>query len=642
MIRQSTLLHFKKHVPTRFLPQSVDIACLRSWLQNATIGGRVNAYAKTYTSRYAGQIIEAFLREDIYSLQNLYRCMREEDQCMQVLDFTSLYPYAMDSCPMPTRNIRFVCAEECEQHIQAIHCDVCDSLMTFCPKHRCSYDREVLGACEKRPFTIILVRCMYFDENIRRVSKRNMCARKTFLSSKESKPVGLVYSLEDQVDMYYRKKEKESVHLVQSFTNIDLYWMRRQGFHFTIVGGFGFETGLEYNLFIGPAFKDRIQAKKDGNKLLSDFLKLNYNGAFGITTQQDITDSYFVARVPEELRDVDPRHIDVRRAVANYIRMGKKDSKQDGTCATEELTRDFYRLPNGQSIFQKKKKEHLSEFFASQSPMQIGAAILSWSRHIANLVMFNIHEEDQIYTDTDSICINDGLIRSSPSLQKLICNRDDAPIGSLKNDHAEGNGTEPRIFFGMIGGKKVKGYFTLNQEGEVRIYNTFKGLNVCAEVNGEEMSALYGEYITTRTLLYLNKESRSPPVEVTSWRRDLQVGVSITNHLQHLSPSTYLELATGTQVVDKSYGTVEFFIPHGCLEIPTYPIMYGNVEEGEDEIYHDPRRKDELLYTVWKGISSEQIMDDFIEKYYEGYHKPYHPGTEEYDKIISLISSIQQ
>jgi len=49
---------------------------------------------------------------------------------------------------------------------------------------------------------------------------------------------------------------------------------------------------------------------------------------------------------------------------------------------------------------------------------------------------------------------------------------------SLKNDHAENNGTEPRIFFGMIGGKKVKGYFTLNQEGQVRIFNTFKGLNV--------------------------------------------------------------------------------------------------------------------------------------------------------------------
>jgi len=61
------------------------------------------------------------------------------------------------------------------------------------------------------------------------------------------------------------------------------------------------------------------------------------------------------------------------------------------------------------------------------------------------------------------------------------------------------------------------------------------------------MSGAYSEYITAKTLVYLNKESCSPPVEVTSWRRDLQVGVSISNHLQHLSPSTYLESAAGTQ-----------------------------------------------------------------------------------------------
>jgi len=146
MIRQLTLLHFKKHVPnTRFLPQSVDIACLRTWLQCATIGGRVNAYAKTYVSRYAGQIMEAYLRDDIISLKKFISMYENEDQCMQVLDFTSLYPFAMNSCPMPTRTIRFVSRDERELHIQSIHCETCDSLMSLlCSQHLCSYDRDII------------------------------------------------------------------------------------------------------------------------------------------------------------------------------------------------------------------------------------------------------------------------------------------------------------------------------------------------------------------------------------------------------------------------------------------------------------------------------------------------------------------
>jgi len=104
--------------------------------------------------------------------------------------------------------------------------------------------------------------------------------------------------------------------------------------------------------------------------------------------------------VSEELRDVDPRHIEVRRSCSELYKNGQErfETRWNVCHGGARMKKTFYQLPNGQNIFQKKKKEHLSEFFASQSPMQIGAAILSWSRHIANLVMFNIHEEDQIYT----------------------------------------------------------------------------------------------------------------------------------------------------------------------------------------------------------------------------------------------------
>jgi len=34
------------------------------------------------------------------------------------------------------------------------------------------------------------------------------------------------------------------------------------------------------------------------------------------------------------------------------------------------------------------------------------------------------------------------------------------------------------------------------------------------------------------------------------------------------------------------------------------------------------------------------LVDWFIEKYYEGFDRPYHPGTEEYTNILRLFESI--
>ena len=273
--------------------------------------------------------------------------------------------------------------------------------------------------------------------------------------------------------------------------------------------------------------------------------------------------------------------------------------------------------------------------------MQIGAAVLSWSRHIANLVMFNISEEEQLYTDTDSIQISNRVTVENESLAKMICNRDDAPLGSLKNDHADNNGTEPRIFFSMIGTKKVKCHMTLNQEGKIRIFNTFKGLNVATSLeNGINKHPEYAEYITSKTLLHLNKDSCSPPVTVTSWKRDLQHGVSITNHLQTLSPDTYLEDCKGTIVKNKDYGVVEFFIPHGCIVHPDFPV-YKDESKGL-ECTQGPRRRNKLLSKIWVGIEHEDLVDAFIDDYYAGVDSEYNPGTEEYKKIMSAFEMITE
>jgi len=177
------------------------------------------------------------------------------------------------------------------------------------------------------------------------------------------KATQLVYSLENGDEYSKRTNEKEEIRETQAFTNIDLYWMYRQGFVFDVVGGFSFETSMIYNLFIGPAFQNRIRAKQEGNKLLSDFLKLNYNGSFGITTQHDIEETFSLARIDDSFKNRDPREPSVRAAIYEASRGDK------GLESMEELTGEAVYLQSGQIMFQKKKKEHMKK--TNSTPIRI-------------------------------------------------------------------------------------------------------------------------------------------------------------------------------------------------------------------------------------------------------------------------------
>lgn len=625
MIKKATRIHFTKTmgIPRHMLPCAIDIPALRNWLQKATIGGRVNAYAKTYVSPLAGQIMAAYIRDDKETLCSLYKTMEAGNLCMQVLDFTSLYPFAMDSCPMPLGSLYSLPKDECLRSIDRIHCDTCDSLMSLCPKHRLYYNRKAEEGEEgedMRPFTIIIVKNVHVKEE-NRYKLRNMCGRKTFNSNTHSDH-GLNYSLETGEEFLARKSGLTTMHETQSYSNVDLYWMRRCGYSFEIIGGFGFGVSNLYNTFIGPAFLQRIEAKKAKNTVLSEFLKLKYNGSFGITAQRDIKDAYFVVKIPEELKLVDPRESIVRKHILEKTTGHMKGAQ---LLATEELTGEASFLPGGQAIYQKRQKEDLAEYYDSLSPMQIGAAVLSWSRHIANLVMCNNPETSQIYTDTDSICVDNRLTKHPSPIAKLICNRDDAPLGTLKNDHAD-DGKEPRIFMGMIGTKKVKCYFTLTEDGKVTIHNTFKGLHVAKDdVGGVLRNIMYGERISCETLFSLNLHYRSDPVEATSWTRSLGSSITIRRIFQQFHQSTYLENCKGTTVIRLPYGSVEFFIPHGCYITPDFKDTQHRYENLENSIYKDI------------GQNAENTIREFINKYYQYSNVPYNPGTEEWKNIMGAF-----
>lgn len=625
MIRSSMKKHFDKELPKFLHPRAVDIPVLRNWISMAAIGGRVTSYARTYTSTLTEQILEAYLKGHENSLQTYHKILLETGDCMQCLDFTSLYPFVMDSCPHPMGAFRDIDRDECEAHIEAMHCGLCDAMKTLCPNHRYFYNKNDQSL---RPFSIIVVRNVRpFATGVSEHRLRNLCPRKTYNAS-TGKPIGLNYSLESNEEFFARTKGKEKMMETQSFTNVDLYWMRRQGFLFDVIGGMTWTTTMVYNSFIGPAFQLRIEAKKAGNKLLSDFMKLNYNGSYGVTIQQDIIDSYFICTLEEEYKNHNPLEVGMREAILKSMRNGR--NKND-LLASEELTGESFYFPSGQSFIQKKKKENLAEFYASQSPMQVGAAVLSYARHIGNLVLFNLSSTfDYVYTDTDSIAMSEHAIKNDISLSKLIINRDEAPMGSMKNDHADNNGTEPRIFLGLIGGKKVKCYFTLNAEGEVRIFNTFKGLNVSLDLGGKKIRPEYADYITAKAILNINETFTSEAVEVQAWKRDLSTGVSIGNHIQNFERETYSSDMQGViPRIVRTCGELEYIIPHGEVAKQSLNPLEDQVVKVDNSTTTLPPPR---LYNNYKNMILETI-----EKYYEGCNQEYHPGTEEYTRILALF-----
>lgn len=654
-IRKSMNNHFTRcGVPKTLLPKAVDIPALRTWLIQATIGGRVNAYSKTYASPFFKQILDAYLVSDKEKLKELANQCIDSKMCMQVLDFTSLYPTAMAYCPMPIGEIYSLSPMQCLEAINSIHCEKCEELYELCPRHKVKYvaghvdrftNNDANDAIQLRPFAIVIVHNLQPPTDRSHDMNRCMMGRKLF-NPNTMKPISLLYSLESIEEANERNDHKEILRPTQAYTNIDLYWFGRQGFTFDIVGGFGFGVDTVYNSFIEPAFKERIKAKRAGNRLLSDFMKLNYNGSFGVTTQQDISEACFMSdQLPPELLFSDPFQPELVKHLMKSSKAGLSGNsngrEKRSLLCTEELTGDAVYFPSEQGMFVKRKKEHLGEFFANQSPMQIGAAILAWARHIANLVMFQVPADEMTYTDTDSIAISESYCEGP--LKHLINNRDDAPMGSLKNDLGEDNGTDPRVILSLIGTKKVKLHVTINREGNIKMFNTFKGLNVSINVGGVKLNPKYADLKTSLALLDVNLYNTTEPILVESWKRDLQHGVNISNHHQNLNPSTYLAEYKGVSLKRISSGIIERFIPLGSTEIPDYPINeYRFGKNGAKKTHAIDGEAHEIRMTKYENeIGEITKLKTFIQLYYgPSAYDEYHPGTAEYSHIIDTLKKV--
>jgi hypothetical protein len=625
--------------PQAVLPKAIDIPALRALVSNALMGGRVVPLARGYFSPFYQSVLEQYLLGNQRELKKIYAAALSKLAYMQVLDVTSLYPYAQSYYPMPTGNlscpssIRSVSEEEsvllssaltcteCEDLISSVHCSRCDALFSRCPECILSS-----SSSKTHLFGFIVVsdfeppsQCTlssFFSKTI----YANLIGRK--LQSPEGGG-GIQYSFESTAQMNERFR-KPVLGPYQCFTHYDLYWARRAGLHFSVVGGFAFRCSSLYRTFITTAFEQRIKAKQEGNKLMANWLKLNYNGAYGITCQSDIEDGSHLITLPEEKRDLSVLDSTLFPEIIRKIHLN----------ASEYLPGESFNFPSGQTYVKKKKIPNLGECYHPQSPNQIGAAVLACARDVMNRIMFSVPPYHQTYTDTDSVALSGEFIETilKPANPHLVDNRPEAWLGTLKNDHLENNGTNPIILASYIPGKKVKVHITLNAEGELRIFPTFKGLQPSlSSTTTSKFSPEYQDYIATRSIFSIFRTGSCEDVKVTAWRKHLVTGVVIEDHMQQITGETYLrDLGVGTFLVSsESHGLVEYILPLGVhLSHPVFHSSLSSVYPIGQEIEGDPTspwalggssaavrqdRREKL-----GGAVLEKLEREMIEKYYMG------------------------
>lgn len=580
IVKKATYKHFKKtsHQMNSF-PQAIDIPALRNMVNAAMIGGRVTAYAKTYSSPLTSLILTAFLNKDIEDLKTAHQMLINENLYMMVLDVTSLYPYVQSHYPMPTGALRFATKEDCETCLTQFHCDDC-----ILKLHDCGKEHTLPS------FHVIFVE--YVTPPPNRSEMRNLFPRKIF-NTDSQKVLDLLYSLESELELFERLPYANACRSMQSFSHVDLYWMKRAGWTFKIVCGLSWDSTRIYDSMLTPAFMERIEAKKAGNDILSEFLKLLYNGTYGVTAEREIKESHYVVDLPPEIwkLKLSPLSSELQPIIRDFL---KKHQNNYNPLVDCELKEDAVYLPSNQLLIKLKKRIESAQTFADLSPNQIGIAVVAYARHVMNLIMMNLNPPDISYTDTDSVCVAAHCL---PRMSHFINNSADAALGTLKNDHLKlkdgrKNGNNPVVFLSLIGTKKVKMHFTLNELGEVHIFNTFKGFQPSpVQPDGSRSTQEQIQQTIAKAIFSISMFGYNGPELVQHWRRDLVNGITIEKPSpQNFDSKTYLGHCKGTKTWIRPHGTMEMFIPFGCSVVPDYPVEKIPTP---DQVQLDPKRLDD-------------------------------------------------
>ncbi len=606
-------------------PLPVDIPALRKWLNFANVGGRTTAYWKGYASQYTHSIIVGNeISQDVHVRMRIYRQMCEKRSYCQVLDVTSLYPYTMYAYPMPcvaTSKLEWIDEHEVYRRVQLlldshqgdIGCK-CREMWTLCEIHRCggSHDIQKLG------FPIVILGAIQAPEEKYRgfsTEKRRMLMN--IVPRKAEGGGRLVYSLQNDAQLKAHHNGKDNGTAVSfpeatAVTLYDLYWMLRCGYFAEVKGAFVFETSYAFRDDTLKLFQKRIEAKRMEQreglpKSLSTFFKLFYNGRYGINAQQDITSSMIITSEENEVnlrrdRKLKPDEVIVRNA-------------------------NSHQCANGQWILKVEKVEGACEYYANQSPNQIGACVVAAARHHMNLAMFDLCKQEMVgYTDTDSLSIHASALYPPPG---AINQSSEAPMGTYKNDHEEGK--NEIIWLSFYVTKKVKLHCTLDEEGIIRIYPTFKGYNPPA-IDNETGRHRYDFELDRDKVLAISEAfytGSMKEVEQTEFRRDLQSGITVDKHARFSGKMpSFMGHSAGSILKNCSHPIVkdafEVLVPLGHVMPPRLKLnedevfapYFKNNTEALEDVQNPQARVD-----YWEKRVPRADFERFVKVHYEALEK---------------------
>jgi hypothetical protein len=509
-------------------PLPVDIGALRKYIQHANIGGRVTAYWRGYASARVKDIMTAFTDNRADVLSDIYKELVGKGAYMKVLDVTSLYPHTMSSFPMPcvsTNPIKLLSPQECMEVIDGLACEDCELAWSLCANCKFGGDKDLM----RLGFCFILLKNVEPPSNPWAnlpddSPPSNLVPRKLYGG-------GLVYSYESTASLLERAggAKAGSTPEVQCFTHYDVYWMKRSGYTFEIMNGFQMDTSYAFRDYILDLFKMRIEAKRyerdNGlSKVVSTFCKLRYNGGYGVNAQKDITSTMVVTDCSDE----------------GELR-SKRVIKPDELVCREVCY--SHRMPNNQWVLKVEKSPYSCEYFADQSPNHIGAAVVATSRHYMNLAMARVQENGCkcSYTDTDSMCIY-GDVYEKVMPKAIYDESADAPMGTYKNDHEEGD--NEIVVLSFIIGKKVKLHMTLDAKGKLRFYPTFKGYNPSPidYESGVHLDVEAIEELRVNALSHIFFYGNMPGTTQTEFKRSMTSGVHIDRNAKFSAESrTFFE-----------------------------------------------------------------------------------------------------